>query len=126
MPLLASRRRASPSLRHASSGDAFHRLLDSVRWSRATGTKHLILHKNEESRLTQSPHQRPQTKLFMSFRLTHSTAVAAAQAGFSTATDYRIESDPRLPSQKKPPRVRRRSDPLKPSHRRVAEPSRMR
>ena len=48
----------------------------------------------------------------MSFRLTHTTAVAAAKAGFSTATGYRIESDPRLPSQKKAPRGRRRPDPL--------------
>jgi hypothetical protein len=51
-------------------------------------------------------------RLFMSFRLTHTTAVAAAKAGFSTATGYRIESDPRLPSQKKAPRGRRRPDPL--------------
>ena len=48
----------------------------------------------------------------MSFRQTHSTAAAAAKAGFSTATGYRIESDPRLPSQKKAPRGRRRPDPL--------------
>ena len=48
----------------------------------------------------------------MSIRLTHTTAVAAAKAGFSTATGYRIESDPRLPSQKKAPRGRRRPDPL--------------
>ena len=48
----------------------------------------------------------------MSFRQTHTTAVAAAKAGFSTATGYRIESDPRLPSQKKAPRGRRRPDPL--------------
>jgi hypothetical protein len=31
-------------------------------------------------------------------------AIAAAKAGFSTATAYRIEVDPRLPSQKKSPR----------------------
>ena len=48
----------------------------------------------------------------MSFRKTHDTAVAAAKAGFSTATGYRIENDPRLPSQKKAPRGRRRPDPL--------------
>jgi hypothetical protein len=45
-------------------------------------------------------------------RQTHSRAVAAAKAGFSTAAAYRIESDPRLPSQKKEPRGRRRPDPL--------------
>ena len=32
--------------------------------------------------------------------------------GFSRATGYRIEDDPRLPSQKKAPRGRRRPDPL--------------
>jgi hypothetical protein len=39
-------------------------------------------------------------------------ALAAAKAGFSTATAYRIEADPRLPSQKTKPRGRRRPDPL--------------
>ena len=39
-------------------------------------------------------------------------AIAAAKAGFSTATAYRIEADPRLPSQKEKPRGRRRPDPL--------------
>ena len=48
----------------------------------------------------------------MSFRQTHDTAVAAAKASFSTATGYRIENDPRLPSQKKAARGRRRPDPL--------------
>ena len=48
----------------------------------------------------------------MSFRQTVGTAVAAAKAGFSAATGYRIEDDPRLPSQKKAPRGRRRPDPL--------------
>ena len=50
----------------------------------------------------------------MSSRQTHATtvAVAAAKAGFSPATGYRIEADPRLPSQKKAPRGRRRPDPL--------------
>jgi len=50
----------------------------------------------------------------MSSRPTHATtvAVASAKAGFSPATGYRIEADPRLPSQKKAPRGRRRPDPL--------------
>ena len=48
----------------------------------------------------------------MSYRQNHGPAVAAAKAGFSTATGYRIESDPRLASQKKAPRGRRRADPL--------------
>lgn len=48
----------------------------------------------------------------MKFRQTHTTTVAAAKASLSTATAYRIEKDPRLPSQKKAPRDRRRPDPL--------------
>lgn len=48
----------------------------------------------------------------MTNRHTDDTTVAAAKAGFSTATGYRIEADPRLPSQKKVPRGRRRPDPL--------------
>ena len=48
----------------------------------------------------------------MSLRSSNDTTVAAAKAGFSTATGYRIEADPRLPSQKKAPRGRRRPDPL--------------
>ena len=38
--------------------------------------------------------------------------VAGAKAGFSTATAYRLEKDPRLPTQKKTRRERRRADPL--------------
>jgi transposase InsO family protein len=48
----------------------------------------------------------------MSFRRTETPTVAAAKAGFSAATAYRIEQDPRLPSRKKAPRGRRRRDPL--------------
>jgi hypothetical protein len=53
-----------------------------------------------------------QMRLYMSFRETETAAVAAAKAGFSTATAYRIEQDPRLPLQKKTARGRRRQDPL--------------
>jgi hypothetical protein len=49
---------------------------------------------------------------YMTFRQTHGPAVAAAKAGFSTATAYRLEANPRLPSQKPSPRGRRRPDPL--------------
>ena len=48
----------------------------------------------------------------MKSRQTHSRAVAAAKAGISITTAYRIETDPRLPSQKSMPRGRRRPDPL--------------
>jgi hypothetical protein len=51
-------------------------------------------------------------RLFMKFRQTHTTAVAAAKASISTATAYRIEKDARLPSQRKVSRQRRRPDPL--------------
>ena len=48
----------------------------------------------------------------MKFHQTDTTAVAAAKAGFSTATAYRLEQDPRPAAQKKVPRQRRRPDPL--------------
>jgi hypothetical protein len=48
----------------------------------------------------------------MKSRQSHAPAIAAAKAGFSTTTAYRIEADPRLPSQKTTPRGRRRPDPL--------------
>ena len=53
-----------------------------------------------------------QMRLYMTYRQTHDAAVAAAKSGFSKATGYRVEKDPRLPSQKKAPRGRRRPDPL--------------
>jgi hypothetical protein len=51
-------------------------------------------------------------RLYMSYRQTNTIAVSAAKAGLSTASAYRIEDDPRLPSQKQAPRGRRRPDPL--------------
>lgn len=48
----------------------------------------------------------------MRFRHKGGVAVAAARAGFSTATGYRLAKDPRLPSLKAAPRGRRRPDPL--------------
>jgi len=48
----------------------------------------------------------------MNMRRNHSPAISAAKAGFSTAAAYRFEKDPRLPSQKKPHRERRRADPF--------------
>jgi hypothetical protein len=53
-----------------------------------------------------------QMRLYMKLRQTHSTSAAAAKASISVATAYRIEKDPRLPSQKREPRGRRRPDPL--------------
>lgn len=48
----------------------------------------------------------------MTYRQTFSPAQAAAKAGISRASAYRIENDPTPPSQKKAPRARRRPDPL--------------
>lgn len=48
----------------------------------------------------------------MTLRQTHSVPVAAAKAGISQATGYRLRADPLLPAQKKAPRSRRRPDPL--------------
>ena len=48
----------------------------------------------------------------MNLRRNHSPAIAGAKAGFSTAAAYRFEKDPRLPSQKKAHRERRRADPF--------------
>jgi transposase InsO family protein len=48
----------------------------------------------------------------MKFRANNPPPVAAARASISIATAYRIDKDPRLPSQNKPPRGRRRPDPL--------------
>jgi len=53
-----------------------------------------------------------QMRLCMKLKKTNTTATAAARASISIATAYRIENDPRLPSQKKTPRGRRRADPL--------------
>ena len=53
-----------------------------------------------------------QMRLYMSFRSCEAPITAAAKAGFSTSTGYRFEQNPRLPSQKKVPRGRRRPDPL--------------
>ena len=39
-----------------------------------------------------------QMRLFMKLRLSKSLSVAAAQAGFSIATAYRVEQDQRKPS----------------------------
>lgn len=48
----------------------------------------------------------------MTLRRTKPVLTAAAKAGFSTATAYRIEGDPRLPSSRTTRRGRRRPDPL--------------
>ena len=53
-----------------------------------------------------------QMRLFMKHRSTAPIPIAAARAGFSAATGYRIEQDPRPPSQRRGPRERRRPDPL--------------
>jgi hypothetical protein len=51
-------------------------------------------------------------RLYMKFRQSDGLPVAAAKAGFSAASGYRQEADPRLPTQKKKRHGRRRPDPL--------------
>jgi hypothetical protein len=53
-----------------------------------------------------------QLRSYMRSRLNHTPAVAAAKAGFSTATAYRIEAKPRLPPLKKRLRGGRHPDTL--------------
>ena len=48
----------------------------------------------------------------MKFRHTDPVPIAAARAGFSAATGYRLGQDPRPPSHRQAPRGRRRPDPL--------------
>ena len=53
-----------------------------------------------------------QVRPYMTCRQSDTPAAAPAKESFSTATAYRIESDPGPPSQKQTPRSRRRPDPL--------------
>jgi len=53
-----------------------------------------------------------QAKLYMNLRRTHTRETAAAKAGFGASTGGRLDADPRMPSQKRTPRGRRRPDPL--------------
>ena len=48
----------------------------------------------------------------MNLRRTHSRETAAAKADFSASSGWRLDADPRMPSQKRMPRARRRPDPL--------------
>src|SRR6202162_5571423 len=93
------RRRVFPRRTNASGG-------------RSGWAQHLILHQQKDQRLPGQHITDCQTRLYMKSRLTNVPAIAAAKAGFSTATAYRIEADPRLPSQNTKPRGRRRPDPL--------------
>jgi hypothetical protein len=56
-----------------------------------------------------------QTRLYMKSRQNSAPATAAAKAGFSRATAYRIEADPRLPCHRQ--RFRTKLDALKNMHR---------
>lgn len=51
-------------------------------------------------------------RLYMNYRRKEGPKTAAAKAGFSTASAYRIEENPRLKSQNPTQRDRRRPDPL--------------
>jgi len=64
-------------------------------------------------RLVPGPHiTDQQARLYMHHRRTQTRQLAAARAGIGASTGARIEADPRLPSQRKLPRGRRRPDPL--------------
>jgi hypothetical protein len=80
--------------------------------SRGGLAQHAILLRRRTAACLASTSPTCQTRLFKKSRQTNSPAAAAAVAGISRATGYRIESDPRLPSQKKLPRGRRRPDAL--------------
>jgi len=81
-------------------------------WRSKRLSQHLILRHRKDQRLPGLHINDRQMRLYMRSRRTGTPAIAAAKAGFSTATAYRIEADPRLPSHKKAPRGRRRPDPL--------------
>jgi transposase InsO family protein len=71
------------------------------------------LHANEDSSTLPGRHGTDcQIRLYMRHRQTDTPAVAAARSGISTATAYRIEQDPHRVAPEKPPRGRRRPDPL--------------
>jgi hypothetical protein len=53
-----------------------------------------------------------QKRFYMKLRETHTPAIAAAKAGFSTASAYLLEKELQLRPVEKPPRERRRPDPL--------------
>jgi hypothetical protein len=74
--------------------------------------QNLILHHEKDQRLPGRHITDCQTRLYMKSRQSNGPVIAAAKAGVSTATAYRIEADPWLPSQKKKPRGRRRPDAL--------------
>src|SRR5690242_14083966 len=71
-----------------------------------------VLHTDEEPQLARPPHHRLPDEAVHEFPPSRDAECCRGKAGFSTATAYRIEQDPRLPSQKKAPRGRRRRDPL--------------
>src|ERR1700693_1976882 len=79
---------------------------------RSGWAQHLILHHWKDQRLPGRHITDCQTRLYMKSRQTNAPAIAAAKAGFSTASAYRIAADPRWRSQKNKSRGRRRHDPL--------------
>jgi hypothetical protein len=64
--------------------------------------QHLILHHEKDQRLPGRHITDCQTRLYMKSRQSNVPAIAAAKAGFCTATAYRIEADPRLTSKRIP------------------------
>ena len=60
-----------------------------------------VFNDHEEDLMPGRPITDQQMRYYMTLRTRHTRATAAAMAGFSTSTGYRVERDPRLPSRKK-------------------------
>lgn len=89
------------------------RLLPGLLWClRLAGYVPCNHSRAEESKVPGHQATDNQMRSFMNHRKSHSTEAAAAKAGCSARSGYRIKRDPTLPSQKKAPRGRRRPDPL--------------
>src|SRR5258707_2824152 len=69
-----------------------------------------VLHADEEPQLARAPHHRLPDEAVYEFPPSRDADRYRGQGRFSAATAYRIEQDPRLPSQKKAPRGRRLAD----------------
>ena len=92
---------------------ALRRFRPGPSWRRWPVGQHLGFPESEESAGVPGRHVTDrQKRLFMTLKKTHTIDVAAAKAGFSRATGYRLAEDPSLLSGKAAPRGRRRPDPL--------------
>ena len=79
-----------------------------VFWRSRGPDRKRVPHADEEPQLAAHHITEGRMRLCMGFRQAATPTVAAVKCGFSAATAYRIERDPRPPSQKKATRARRR------------------